>query len=87
MRVLLLPSGATGGLLPMRTSNTNPRLRRAERAYIIALFLPKSLHALSLAERWLSGRKHRIANAAYGQNLYLGFESRPLRQFFCSRLT
>ena len=38
----------------------------------------KTSHA---AERWLSGRKRRIANAVYGQNLYLGFESRPLRQF------
>ena len=30
-------------------------------------------------ERWLSGRKHRTRNAAYGQ-LYRGFESHPLRQ-------
>ena len=31
------------------------------------------------AERWLSGRKHRTRNAAYGQP-YRGFESHPLRQ-------
>src|SRR3954453_705163 len=30
------------------------------------------------AERWLSGRKHRTRNAAYGQP-YRGFESHPLR--------
>src|SRR5437868_6257363 len=29
-------------------------------------------------ERWLSGRKHRTRNAAYGQP-YRGFESHPLR--------
>ena len=33
------------------------------------------------AERWLSGRKHRTRNAAYGQP-YRGFESHPLRHFF-----
>lgn len=32
----------------------------------------------SKAERWLSGRKHRTRNAAYGQP-YRGFESHPLR--------
>ena len=31
-----------------------------------------------LTERWLSGRKHRTRNAAYGQP-YRGFESHPLR--------
>src|SRR5690242_21548842 len=36
-------------------------------------------HMLNLAERWLSGRKHRTRNAAYGQP-YRGFESHPLRQ-------
>src|SRR5262245_15042479 len=29
-------------------------------------------------DRWLSGRKHRTRNAAYGQ-LYRGFESLPVR--------
>ena len=33
-----------------------------------------------LAERWLSGRKQRFAKPSYGQKLYRGFESPPLRQ-------
>lgn len=32
-------------------------------------------------ERWLSGRKQRFAKPSYGQKLYRGFESLPLRQF------
>jgi hypothetical protein len=32
-----------------------------------------------LAERWLSGRKQRFAKPSYGQKLYRGFESPPLR--------
>jgi hypothetical protein len=30
-------------------------------------------------ERWLSGRKQRFAKPSYGQKLYRGFESPPLR--------
>src|SRR5437899_1660544 len=33
-------------------------------------------------ERWLSGRKQRFAKPSYGQKLYRGFESPPLRQSF-----
>jgi hypothetical protein len=35
---------------------------------------------IHLAERWLSGRKQRFAKPSYGQKLYRGFESPPLRQ-------
>src|SRR5690606_16342003 len=34
----------------------------------------------SRAERWPSGRWHRLAKAAYGLLPYRGFESPPLRQ-------
>ena len=34
------------------------------------------------AERWPSGLRQRFAKPSYGVNLYRGFESPPLRQFF-----
>src|SRR6476646_8838049 len=40
--------------------------------------LPAPSGARDPTERWLSGRKHRTRNAAYGQP-YRGFESHPLR--------
>ena len=35
-----------------------------------------------IAERWPSGLRRRFAKPLYGQKLYPGFESLPLRQFF-----
>ena len=34
-----------------------------------------------IAERWPSGLRRRFAKPLYGQKLYPGFESLPLRQF------
>ena len=38
----------------------------------------------AFAERWLSGRKQQFAKLSYGKP-YRGFESRPLRHFFCQK--
>lgn len=77
-----------------RPGKANPGLRHGRSIGIIHRFLPRRAAPIARrpgkrpcpqagldAERWLSGRKRRIANAVYGQNLYLGFESRPLRHF------
>jgi hypothetical protein len=39
------------------------------------------LQTIHEPERWLSGRKQRFAKPSYGQKLYRGFESPPLRHF------
>ena len=56
------------------------RLGSAVRAPALDPAGPFPASATPPAERWLSGRKHRTRNAAYGQP-YRGFESHPLRQF------
>src|SRR4051812_26891542 len=38
------------------------------------------IRCVAQPERWLSGRKQRFAKPSYGQKLYRGFESPPLRQ-------
>ncbi len=42
-------------------------------------FESRSFRSGVVAGRWPSGRRRRTANALYGQKLYRGFESLPLR--------
>src|SRR5579872_7016046 len=43
--------------------------------------------ARASTERWLSGRKQRFAKPSYGQKLYRGFESPPLRHSYSNSMT
>ncbi len=73
---------ATGSWVRIPPPPLKKRFGRAEGFWYASRVFQSAFFSflVQLQERWPSGRRRRTANALYGQKLYRGFESLPLRR-------